>query len=141
MIDEDRELLDRLRRAVAAGDVRLELDLKHLSHIHSPVGSEAEANLFLYPGIVLAGLAWWQLDWRFAVGIAVVTIAVYLTLGRVWSRRRLHARVHAKALGDLARWRKLWKWGGIVLVRESAEGPVRCAGPQQSWHKFAASLG
>jgi len=140
-MDEERELLERLHRAVAAGEVSLELDLKHLSHIHSPVGSEAEANLFLYPGMVLAGLAWWQVDWRLAAGLAVATVAIYLTLGRAWSRRRLRARVQGKALGDLARWRKLWKWGGVSLVRQSVEGPVRCQGPQQSWHKFAAALG
>ena len=138
--DEDRPLLARLRAVCARGEVHLELDFARLAHIHSPVGRETDDNLILYPAIVLTGAAWWYFGWPFGFGVAAAALAFYLSFGRRRKRLRVERRVREEALGDLALWRKLWQWGGVVLVRTGAEGPVTCRAPEQSWHRFVQEI-
>ncbi|MBV9523935.1 MAG: hypothetical protein JO010_14135, partial [Alphaproteobacteria bacterium] len=53
------ELLRSLRRLVESGALRIELDLRRLDHMDSPVGVEADSNRWIYPAIILCGATFW----------------------------------------------------------------------------------
>jgi hypothetical protein len=49
--------------------------------------------------------------------------------------RRIERRVRQDALADLDKWRKLWRFGGLILA--SAERPeAACASPHGNWMAF-----
>src|SRR5690349_6153490 len=83
------DLLRRLRGLVEGGALRLELDLKRLDHMDSPVGVEADSNLWIYPAIILCGAAFWFLGLWAGAALAALCLTFYLTLGRTYVRRRL----------------------------------------------------
>ena len=131
------QLFTALRRLHADGKVALRLDYKKLSHLDSPVGSEADGNIWAYGGLALAIAAWWFRGWQVAVGVAVVGVLAYFTLGRMYMHRRIRRRVETKALVELALWRRLWKFGGVALVPGAGDA---CAAPQGNWMALVRSL-
>ena len=137
--DETAEkLFSMLRRLRDEGKVALRLDFKKLTHLDSPVGSEADGNIWAYGGLALAIAAWWFRGWQAAVGVAVAGVLIYFTVGRWYMHRRIRRRVEDKALADLALWRKLWKFGGVALVPHAGE---ECAAPQGNWMALVRNLG
>ncbi|MDE2228263.1 MAG: hypothetical protein KGL11_04385 [Alphaproteobacteria bacterium] len=120
-------LFAALRRLCADGTLSLRIDYSKLSHLDSPVGSEADGNIWAYGGLALTITAWWFHRWQAAAGIAVASVIAYFTLGRLYMRRRIRRRVEDKALGDIALWRRLRKFGGVALVPSVGE---ECAAPQ-----------
>ena len=137
--DETAEkLFSVLRRLRAEGKVALRLDFKKLAHLDSPVGSEADGNIWAYGGLALAIAAWWFRGWQVAAGVAVAGVLIYFTFGRWYMHRRIRRRVEDKALADLALWRKLWKFGGVALVPHAGE---ECAAPQGNWMALVRNLG
>jgi hypothetical protein len=137
--DETAEkLFSMLRRLRDEGKVALRLDFKKLTHLDSPVGSEADGNIWAYGGLALAIAAWWFRGWQAAVGVAVAGVLIYFTFGRWYMHRRIRRRVEDKALADLALWRKLWKFGGVALVPHAGE---ECAAPQGNWMALVRNLG
>ena len=130
-----RDLFLRLRALIDSGALGLELDLKRLDHMDSPVGVEADSNLWIYPGILATGLAFWFVGLYAGIAVAVAALALFLTAGRAYVRRRLVRRVHQRALQELEIWRKLWRFGGVRLVpRAGSEGKAQpCAAPEGNW--------
>jgi len=120
------------------GRVSLRLDFSRLNHMDSPVGVEADSNIWVYGGLVLTGLAFWFGDVYWAAGVAVAGITAYYTVGRAYVRRRLALRIEERAFKDLALWQKLWRWGGVALV--PATGGEACAAPKGNWIALVRSL-
>ncbi len=131
------KLFAALNRLRADDKIALRLDYKKLTHLDSPVGSEADGNIWAYGGLALAIAAWWFRGWQVAVGVAVAGVLIYLTLGRWYMHRRIRRRVEDKALADLTQWRRLWKFGGVALVAGAGEP---CAAPQGNWMALVRSL-
>src|SRR5579859_3949452 len=128
----DVELLRALRRLIAEGALTLELDMKRLDHIDSPVGVEADSNIWVYGAIPLCALVFWQLGLRPGLATVALAFVLYFTLGRRYVRRRLARRVRERALHESALWRRLWRFGGVALV-DVAAGGTRCAAPEGNW--------
>jgi hypothetical protein len=138
-----RDLFLRLRSLIDGGVIGLELDLKRLDHMDSPVGVEADSNLWIYPGIVATGLAFWFIGPYGGVAVAVAALALFLTAGRAYVRRRLVRRVHQRALQELEIWRKLWRFGGVRLVPHGGRaGPAQpCVAPEGNWMALVRTIG
>ncbi len=124
------DLFRALVRLPQSGQVALRYDFKRLQHIDSPVGAEADGNIWAYGGIALALAVWWLAGWQAASAVAVIGIAAYMTLGRAFIRRRIRHRVENQALVRLELWRKLWRFGGVTLVTPGGED---CAAPAGNW--------
>ena len=131
------QLFTALRRLHADGTLALRLDYKKLSQMDSPVGSEADGNIWAYGGLALTIAAWWFRGWLVAVGVAVIGVLAYFTLGRLYMHRRIRRRVEDKALLEFALWRQLWKFGGVALTASAGED---CAAPQGNWMALVRSL-
>jgi hypothetical protein len=131
-------LFSSLLRQRAAGRFSLRLDYGRLTHIDSPVGVEADGNLFAYGLLVVVGLAWWLGGWQWAVGLAALGTLVYFTLGRAYMHRRVKRRVETQALIDLGLWRKLWSFGGVTLI-ETGSGS-EFAAPKDNWMALVRKL-
>jgi len=133
-------LLAALRRLDREGRVEIRIDARGLDHIDSPVASEADGNIWIYPAVALALLAWW---WRGMLpGFATLAagVALYLTLGRAYQRRRIERRVHEKALLSLETWRKLWRFKGLTLAAKDRPGVGECASPDGNWMAFVRAV-
>jgi hypothetical protein len=61
---------------------------------------------------------------------------LYLFVVRPWVAWRLHTRLVALLLRDLATFKYLWKMGGVSLVW-AGYPPDFCHGPKGDWQKFA----
>ncbi|MBV8651906.1 MAG: hypothetical protein JO255_10605 [Alphaproteobacteria bacterium] len=134
------ELLRALRGLVDRQTLRIELDFSRLDHMDSPVGVEADSNILVYAGIPICALVFWQLGlWPGAASVAFF-VALYFTLGRRYVRRRLARRVHDQALQDSELWRKLWRFGGVTLVRGEGDAPSRCTAPDGNWMALVRDL-
>jgi hypothetical protein len=124
------DLFRDLRRLLALGRVRLELDVARLEHIDSPVVVEADSNIWVYTLLAICAAVFWRAGPWPGVAAIIASLALYLTAGRRYVRRRLIRRVHERALGDGESWRRLWRFGGVTLV---AEGAGRCVAPEGNW--------
>jgi hypothetical protein len=131
------QLFTALRRLRVDGKVSLRLDYKKLAHLDSPVGSEADGNIWAYGGLALTIAVWWFRGWQIAVAVAIVGVFAYFTLGRWYMHHRIRHRVEDKALVQLDIWRRLWKFGGVALVPSVGE---ECAAPQGNWMALVRSL-
>src|ERR1700680_4795147 len=109
-------LLAALRRLDREGRIEIRVDPRRLDHIDSPVASEAEGNIWIYPAIGLALLAWWWKGMLPSVATMGVGVALYLSLGRAYLHRRIERRVHERALLSLETWRKLWRFNGLTMA-------------------------
>jgi len=126
-----------LNRLHTDGKIALRLDYKKLTHLDSPVGSEADGNIWAYGGLTLAIAAWWFRGWPMAVGVAVIGVLIYFTFGRWYMHHRIRRRVEDKALADLTQWRRLWTFGGVALVPSTGK---ECAAPQGNWMALVRNL-
>lgn len=138
MSDKSAEDLFRdLRRLVARGALRLELDFARLDHIDSPVAVEADSNIWVYALIVVCAVVFWRVGTWPGIAAVAVSLALYLTAGRRYVRRRLASRVHERALADGDVWRRLWRFGGVALIDD---GGARCAAPDGNWMALVRRL-
>jgi len=132
------QLFQTLLRLREQGKVTLLLDFNRLNHMDSPVGVEADSNIWVYGGVAVSLLALWLGGAYWALGVAAAGIAAYYTAGRAYVRRRLGRRIEERAFGDLELWQKLWRWGGVSLV--AAPGGETCDAPKGSWIALVRSL-
>ncbi|MGO8918310.1 MAG: hypothetical protein ACLQJR_20615 [Stellaceae bacterium] len=133
-------LLAALRRLDDEGRLEIRIEPRHLTHIDSPVASEADGNIWIYGFLALAvGLALWR---GLVPGLAMLGlgIAVYLTLGRAYMHRRIERRVREKALASVETWRKLWRFRGLTLTAKDRPGLADCASPDGNWMAFIRAL-
>jgi len=129
----DKELLAALRALIAAGEVRLELDVRRLEHPDSPVVIPAEATRWFALVVAAIIAAWWFGGWIGAAIAAAVAVAFWYGWVRRDLARRLRRRVDTQALEDVVVWRKLWRIGGVTLVPRAGEP---CASPAANWMQF-----
>lgn len=135
------ELLARLRRLHVDGRVAIDLDMKRLMHMDSPVSFEAESNQWVYGLLALTAALWYVSGYRIGLATAAVSLTLYLSLGKIYLRRRIARRVRGRALDDEAQWRKLWDFGGVTL-RETKTGgdDARCTAPGDNWMECVRRL-
>ena len=129
----DAELLAALRELLAAGRVRLELDIGRLEHPDSPVAVQAEATRWFYALAALLAAATWFGGWKGAVAALAASVAFWFGWVKRDVARRIRGRVDTLALADPVVWRKLWRRGGVVL--HGADG-ARSAAPADNWMQF-----
>lgn len=133
------ELLARLRRLHAEGRVTVDLDVKRLMHIDSPVAFEADSNQWIYGLLALTALLWYVFGYRVGLGVAAASIVLYLSVGKMMLRQRIAKRVRGRAMDDEAHWRRLWDFGGVTL-RQVTGGDSRCVAPAGNWMEFVRRL-
>jgi hypothetical protein len=133
-----RELFRALVRLHGERKIVLRCDYKRLEHIDSPVGSEADGNIWAYAVLALVLLTFWFAGWKIAGAVAVAGIVAYYTAGRAYVRKKIQRRVEERALGELDVWQKLWRFGGVAL--EPPAGGEVCAAPQGNWMALVRSL-
>ncbi len=135
------DLFRELRRLIARGTLRLELDIARLNHIDSPVVVEADSNAWVYGLLAVCAMIFWRTGPWPGVAAVAASLALYFTAGRRYVRRRLIRRVHERALGDGEVWRRLWRFGGVTLVEQGVEqGAERCAAPDGNWMALVRRL-
>ena len=89
------------------------------------------------------GAAWYFLGTYYGVGVAVVGGLIYATLVRRIVHRKLEQRVETVAMADTSTWRKLWRFGGVVLIAQAQPGGQqggRCEAPKDNWMTFLNGL-
>ena len=128
--ESEAALLKRLDALVADGRIGLVLDRAKLSHIDFPMALEADGNLWAYPLVLATVLIGWFLGIWAGIAAALASALCYRTLGRAYIARRLDARIRENGLKSVESWRRLWRFGGVVLT-----GPdgTPCRGPEGNW--------
>lgn len=133
-------LLAALRRLESDGRLEIRIEPRHLTHIDSPVASEADGNIWIYGFLLLAvALGLWR---GLIPGLVMLGLgaAVYLTVGRAYMHRRIERRVREKALASAETWRKLWRFRGLTLTAKDRPGLGDCASPDGNWMAFIRAL-
>jgi hypothetical protein len=130
MQEDESVLLARLHRSIEEGRIRLTLDRRKLSHMDFPLSFESDGNRWIYPIVGLTAAGFWLGGIWVGAGIGVTGYIIYQTLGRAYIVRRLDRRIRTKGLISVAEWRKIWRFGGVVLT--SSDGQTR-QGPNESW--------
>ena len=133
--DTAPELFRVLQRLIADGRVELRLEFKRLNHMDSPVGSEADSNIFAYAVLAVALFMIWWRGWIAAGITALVGIVFYYSIGLAYVRKRVRRRVEQRALGELDVWQRLWRFGGVSLIA----GGETCTAPQGNWMALVRS--
>jgi hypothetical protein len=133
-------LLALLRRFAVEGRVEILVDARPLNHIDSPVALESDGNRWAYAILVLTAALWWRQGP--AAGLAGLGsgVLLYLTLGRVWLRRRIERRVREQALENLETWRRVWRFKGLTLAARDRPSLAPCASPEGDWMAFVRAL-
>jgi hypothetical protein len=103
-----------------------------------PLGLEADGNRWAYAIVILVVAIWWFLGIYAGVGSAIAGFALYQTFGQRYVERRLQARIHDRGLAEIDTWRKLWRFGGVVLT-DRATGKT-CLGPEGRWMAFVQDM-
>ena len=127
---DEAALLRRLEALIASGAIGLEVDRRKLSHIDFPLLYEADGNRWVYGFAAATALVFWQFG-PIAGGAAVLAgILLYQTVIRARIIRRLERRIRDQGLTSVETWRRLWRFGGVILATPAGE---RLQGPEGSW--------
>jgi hypothetical protein len=132
---EDEELHERLRSALAAGQMEIYTDQRMLDFQGSPVHNGWD---HLLPLLVLMSLA---LAILLGTGVAIGIVAMTLgALGHLLGIKhyvawRIRARAKAYILHSPAHLQQIWNLGGIAIVVVGGNEPP-CLGPRGDWRKF-----
>ena len=144
--ETDASLYERLCAAIDGGEVTLAFDLRRLRQGDSPVAIQADGNVWFLPSALAVVGGWLAVgkytdipSWEVGVPLLVAAVVIHLTVARRYVERRLEKRVAVFARKDVASWRRLWKFGGVMLERGGAT-PARCAAPDGNWFEFARRL-
>jgi len=135
---DEREMLVRLRTLHENGRIKVTVNRAKLSHMDFPLGLEADGNRWAY-AIVLAIIPiWWFLGTYAGIAGAVAGFALYQTVGQRHVERKLQARIHDRGLAEIDHWRKLWRFGGVILTDPATDRT--CLGPEGRWMAFVQDL-
>jgi len=135
---DEREILVRLRALHEDGRIKVTVNRAKLSHMDFPLGLEADGNRWAY-AIVLAIIPiWWFLGTYAGIAGVLFGFALYQTVGQRHVERRLQARIHDRGLAEIDDWRKLWRFGGVILT-DPASGRT-CLGPEGRWMAFVQDM-
>jgi hypothetical protein len=118
----------------------LRIDPRPLSHIDSPVASEADGNIWIYGTVAVARALLLRRGAVPALAAATAGLVLYLSLGRAYVRRCIERRVREEALasGETSRW--LWRFPGLPLAAPGRPGGADCASPGGNWMEFVRTL-
>jgi hypothetical protein len=134
---DDRALFNRLVVAYRRGEVAIDIDAAALGHPHCPLSAQIFSIRAFYVILAVVGLSFAVFGYQAALGAAVGSLVLYWLVGRRLVHRKMRAFACAQITGSFELWLKMWRFGAITLSRESAEGPVHCRAPEQSWRAFA----
>ena len=135
---DERDILVRLRALHEDGRIKVTVNRAKLSHMDFPLGLEADGNRWAY-AIVLAIIPiWWFLGTYAGIAGVLFGFALYQTVGQRHVERRLQARIHDRGLAEIDDWRKLWRFGGVILT-DPASGRT-CLGPEGRWMAFVQDM-
>lgn len=134
------DLLRDLCRLYTDGKLEIRLDYGRLKHMDSPVGVEADSNIWAYGVIVLMLAGGWFGGLIAGAAIFVLGTLAYFTIGRHYVHRRMEKRLETTALTDIGVWQKLWRFGGITLVAFQPDVAEPCAAPDGNWLAFVRAL-
>ncbi len=134
---DDRALFNRLVVAYRRGEVAIDVDAAVLGHPHCPLSARVYSTRSFYTIVAVVGLSFAVFGYEVAIGTAVGSLLLYWIVGRRLVHRKMRAFACAQITGNFELWRKMWRFGGITLSRESADGPVHCRAPDESWRSFA----
>lgn len=134
---DDRALFNRLVVAYRRGAVAIEIDAAALGHPHCPLSARVYSTRAFYAIVAVVGLSFGVFGYQVAIGAAVGSLLFYWIVGRRLVHRKMRAFARTQITGDFEHWRKMWRFGGITLSRVTADGPVHCRAPEQSWRAFA----
>lgn len=135
---DERALLARLRALHEAARIAVTIDRRKLSHLDFPLALEADSNQWVYAIVIVAGLVWWQLGTVAGLIACATGYLLYRFVGQRWVARRLERRIHTRGLGEVDTWRKLWRFGGVILT-DPATGAT-CQGPEGRWMGFVQAI-
>lgn len=135
---DERDILARLRTLHETGRITVAVNRAKLSHMDFPLGLEADGNRWAYAIVVLVVAIWWFLGIYAGVGSAIAGFALYQTVGQRYVERRLQARIHDRGLAEIDTWRKLWRFGGVVLTDPATS--KTCLGPEGRWMAFVQDM-
>ena len=133
---DERDMLARLRVLHEAARLRVAVNRAKLSHMDFPLGLEADGNRWAYAIVIVVGLVWWRFGVYPGVASAAAGFLLYQTVAQRWIARRLERRIHDRGLAEIDTWRKLWRFGGVILT-DPASGET-CQGPEGRWMAFVA---
>jgi hypothetical protein len=131
---DERDMLVRLRTLHEAARIGVTVNRAKLSHMDFPLGLEADGNRWAYAIVIVVGVIWWRFGVYPGVASAVAGFALYQTVAQRWIARRLERRIHDRGLAEIDTWRKLWRFGGVILT-DPASGET-CQGPEGRWMAF-----
>lgn len=134
------DLLRDLCRLYTEGKLEISLDYGRLKHMDSPVGVEADSNIWAYGVIVVTLAAAWLGGWLAGGGVFLAGVVAYFTIGRHYVHRRMEKRIEETALTDANVWQKLWRFGGLTLVAFEPGVAEPCAAPNGNWLAFVRQL-
>jgi hypothetical protein len=134
------DLLRDLARFYTEGKLEIRLNYGRLKHMDSPVGVEADSNIWAYGVIVVMLAAAWFGGWKAGVAIFVLGTLAYFTIGRHYVHRRMEKRIETTALTDVAVWQKLWRFGGLTLAALEPGAAEPCPAPGGNWLAFVRQL-
>lgn len=126
-----------LKSLVDSGRIGVEVELKRLDSMDSPVAMQSDMAKYFLLLMVAAGLAFWLGGLWVGAGVSAIGLALYQGLGRPYQRRRLEARIRDEALADDPLWRQLWRFGGVRLVSRDPALPGDCLAPDGDWIAFS----
>ncbi|MDB5361294.1 MAG: hypothetical protein JWO51_2591 [Rhodospirillales bacterium] len=131
---DERDMLLRLRALHETARIRVTVNCAKLSHMDFPLGLEADGNRWAYAIVIVIVAIWWFLGPYAGIASAVAGFALYQTVGQRYVERRLQARIHDRGLGEIDIWRKLWRFGGVILTDPATA--QTCQGPDGRWMDF-----
>ncbi len=134
---DDRALFNRLVAAYRRGEVAIDIDAASLGHPHCPLSARVYSTRAFYIIVAVVGLSFAAFGYEVAIGVAVGSLLLYWIVGRRLVHRKMRAFACAQITGNFELWRNMWRFGGITLSRSTANGPVNCRAPDESWRSFA----
>jgi hypothetical protein len=137
---DDAKLLAALRKACVRGEVTIDLDMKRLTHLNSPLMFLADFDQWFIGFVVVAGLAWWLVGWKLSAAAVPVFAVLYMLFAHRIVQRRTMRRITEKAMFEIDQWRKIWGWGGVTLIAKIHGAERRAVAPKDSWQEIAAGF-
>lgn len=134
----DDALLILLDRAITQGLVILTLDRRKLSSADFPLSLESESNIWVYPLLVLIGIVAYYTGLYGGLAAFIAAFFLFQRVARPWIARRIETRIRARALKEIEIWRKLWRFGGVILTRADTGQTVQ--GPDGHWTVLIRTL-
>ena len=134
---DDRALFNRLVVAYRRGEVAIDIDAAALGHPHCPLSAKVYSTRAFYAIVAVVGLSFAVFGYEVAIGATVGSLVFYWIVGRRLVHRKMRAFACAQITGNVELWRKMWRFGAITLSRITADGPLHCRAPEESWRAFS----